>query len=83
MLAMIEDGRLMFKGKVENGKKVYELDRARLGMEVEAVAPVTFVPVTLATVTEEEEPKPKVNKKPTALEKKLKGLGGKKFVRQH
>jgi hypothetical protein len=38
----------------------------------------------LPAVAEEEEPAPKVvKKKPTALEKTLKGLNVKKFARQH
>jgi len=84
LLAMIDDGRLMFNGVTENGKKVYELNRAKLGMELETVAPVTFVPITREPVDEEEQPKPKVNKKPTALEKALNGLNRKKkFTRPH
>jgi hypothetical protein len=86
--AMIDDGRITFKCMTDDGKKLYELDRVKLGMEAAPVAALPLVrvltPPPLTTVTEEEAPAPKVvKKKPTALEKTLKGLEVKKFVRKH
>jgi hypothetical protein len=87
--AMIADGRITFKCMTDDGKKLYELDRVKLGMEAAPVAPAPLMrvltPPPLDPVPEEEdEPAPKVpKKKPTALEKRLKGLEVKKFVRKH
>ena len=85
--AMMDDGRLTLKCVTPEGKKLYELDRIKLGMEALPVAPPQLVrvltPPPLDPV-DEEEPAPKVvKKKPTALEKTLKGLEVKKFVRKH
>jgi len=76
ILAMIHDGRLTFDSETPDGKKIYKLDRVRLGMEQPTAAPVTHVPVV---ITKEEEPvAPKAAKKPkpTTLEKTLKKLAG-------
>ena len=85
--AMIDDGRITFKCMTPEGKKLYELDRVRLGMESAPVAapppPVRAVSPPMPAVPEEA-PVPKApKKKPTALEKTLKGLTVKKFARQH
>lgn len=86
--AMIDDGRITFKCMTPEGKKLYELDRVRLGMESAPVAAtpplVRAVSPPLPSVPEEDAPVPKTpKKKPTALEKTLKGLTVKKFARQH
>ena len=83
--AMIHDGRLTIRCVTPEGKKLYDLDRERLGMNPNAVAPApTFKPIVLEPVHEvEDEPVKVVKKKPTAMEKKLKGLEVKKFVRKH
>jgi hypothetical protein len=85
---MIDDGRLTFKCMTPEGKKLYDLDRVRLGMDQASVAaPAPLVRVVSPPplpVVEEDAPVPKVvKKKPTALEKTLKGLEVKKFVRKH
>jgi hypothetical protein len=84
--AMIDDGRLTIRCVTPEGKKLYDLDRDRLGMNPTASVPMpTFKPIVIERVPEaEDEPAPKVvKKKPTALEKTLKGLEVKKFVRKH
>ena len=83
--AMIHDGRLTIRCVTPEGKKLYDLDRDRLGMNPTASVPVhTFKPIVIERVPEaEDEPVKVVKKKPTAMEKKLKGLEVKKFVRKH
>jgi hypothetical protein len=84
--AMIDDGRLTIRCVTPEGKKLYDLDRDRLGMNPDIVAPMpTFKPIVLERVpeVEEDEPVKVVKKKPTALEKTLKNLTVKKFVRKH
>jgi hypothetical protein len=83
---MIDDGRITLRCVTPEGKKLYDLDRDRLGMNPNAVAPKpTFKPIVLERVpeVEEDEPVKVVKKKPTAMEKKLKGLEVKKFVRKY
>ena len=84
--AMIDDGRITLRCVTPEGKKLYDLDRERLGMNVNAPAPMpVFKPVVLERVpeVEDEEPAKVVKKKPTAMEKRLKGLEVKKFVRKY
>ena len=84
--AMIDDGRLALRCVTPEGKKLYDLDRDRLGMTANAPAPMpTFRPIVLEPVdeVEDEEPVKVVKKKPTAMEKRLKGLEVKKFVRKY
>jgi hypothetical protein len=83
--AMIDDGRLTLRCVTPEGKKLYDLDRDRLGMNPipDAVAPTpTFKPIVLEPI-HEVEPVKVVKKKPTSLEKSLKNLTEKKFVRKH
>lgn len=80
---MINDGRIVLKCE-ENTKKVYELDRARIGM-TPAVAsiPVPLMPYVpkVEDVVDDEVPKPVVKKKLSALEKKINQRPAKKFAR--
>ena len=71
--AMIADGRLILTSE-SNGKKVYELDRSRLGMN--PVAPKIDEPLAPyiakeEEVIEDELVRPVVKKKLSALEKKI------------
>jgi hypothetical protein len=84
---MIDDGRITFKCMTDDNKKVYELDRVKLGMEPAPVAPPPLMrvltPPPLDPVAEEEPVRKAPKKKPTALEKTLKGLEVKKFARKY
>jgi len=80
---MINDGRIVLKCE-ENTKKVYELDRARLGMNpAVASTPLPLMPYVpkVEAVDVEEGPKPVVKKKLSALEKKINQRPAKKFAR--
>jgi hypothetical protein len=81
---MINDGRIVLKCE-ESSKKVYELDRARLGMNP-AVASIPiplmpYVPKVEEVMGDEEIPKPVVKRKLSALEKKINQRPVKKFAR--
>jgi len=81
---MINDGRIVLKCE-ENTKKVYELDRARIGMTpVVSSTPLPLMPYApkVEAVDVEEGPKPiVVKKKLSALEKKINQRPAKKFAR--
>ena len=86
ILAMIHDGRLAINSETSGGKKIYDIDRVRLGIVAPRAPVFTSVAITtpLTPVLEVDEQVQKViKKKPTALEKTLKGLTSKtkKFAR--
>lgn len=72
--AMIADGRLILTSE-EKGKKVYELDRSRLGMvpvsPPEPIAPLAPYIEKKEEVIEDELVRPIVKRKLSALEKKI------------